>query len=233
MAEFESEFVYHCLFFILSFGIVYPPTEFVSLGLTINHIFSSLLGSEEIEFVQYHLRRTCLTVLVHAFLPFIYVLIYYLKFDNDLFVHSITESPLAFVVWNPLALGALLAPPFAVALVFYWHQNNWNKHPIVENLRKYSNADRQWERVAADVNAELRRLVDDCFHGIRHEHGLIWLITNICLFCRNDKITLQPSPIHFVAATQNWIVKTVHYNVYFAYQSDTALIAVQVRPILH
>lgn len=48
------------------------------------------------------------------------------------------------------------------------------------------------------------------------------------LLRRNDKITMQTSPIHFVAATQNWIVKAVHYNVYFAHQSDTALIAVQV-----
>lgn len=39
---------------------------------------------------------------------------------------------------------------------------------------------------------------------------------------------MQTSPIHFVAATQNWIIKAVHYNVYFAHQSDTALIAVQV-----
>lgn len=39
---------------------------------------------------------------------------------------------------------------------------------------------------------------------------------------------MQTSPIHFVAATQNWIVKAAHYNVYFAHQSDTALIAVQV-----
>lgn len=40
---------------------------------------------------------------------------------------------------------------------------------------------------------------------------------------------MQTSPIHSVSATQNWIIKAAHYNVYYAHQSDTALIAVQVN----
>lgn len=152
----EAEFVYHCIFFMFSFGIVYPPTEFVSIGLTINHMFVSLLGSAEIEFVQYHLRRTCLTQIAHAFLPLFYIVIYYLKF-GVLFQYDATDAPLTFLVWNSLVLLALLAPTIASGLVFYWQKNNWDNHPIVNNLRKYCNADKQWERIAADVNAEFRR----------------------------------------------------------------------------
>lgn len=152
----EAEFVYHCIFFIFSFGIVYPPAEFVSIGLTINHIFASILGSEDIEFVQYHLRRTCLTLIVHAFLPLIYICFYYLKF-NVLLEYDAIDAPITFLVWNSLVAFALFAPTAASGLVFYWHQNDWDKHPIVNNLRKYCNADKQWERVAADVNAEFRR----------------------------------------------------------------------------
>lgn len=152
----EAEFVYHCVFFIFSFGIVYPPTEFVSIGLTINHIFASFLASEEIEFVQYHLRRTCLTLIVHAFLPLLYISIYYLKFAV-LLEYDAIDAPLTFIVWNSVVLFGILAPIIATGLVFYWQRNNWDHHPIIGNLRKYCNADKQWERVAADVNAEFRR----------------------------------------------------------------------------
>lgn len=152
----EAEFAYHCIFFIFSFGIVYPPTEFVSIGLTINHIFGTILGSEDIEFVQYHLRRTCLNVIVHTFLPLFYILIYYLKFDT-LLEYDAIDSPLTFIVWNTLVILAFVAPTIASGVVFYWNKNDWNNHPIVTNLQKYCNADKQWERVAADVNAEFRR----------------------------------------------------------------------------
>lgn len=152
----ETEFAYHCIFFIFSFGIIYPPTEFVSIGLTINHIFASLLGSEEIEFVQYHLRRTCLTQIVHAFLPLVYISCYYLKF-GILLEYNALDAPLTFLVWNAIVLFAVLAPAIASSLVFYWHRNDWENHPIVSNLRKYCNADKQWERIATDVNAEFRR----------------------------------------------------------------------------
>lgn len=47
--------------------------------------------------------------------------------------------------------------------------------------------------------------------------------------CRDDKICMKTSAVHSVVATQNWIVKSSHYAINIAHQSDTALIAVQVR----
>lgn len=50
--------------------IIYPPTEFVSAGLTIKDIFSNLLGSENEFFVQYHIRKSVITLLIYSMLPF-------------------------------------------------------------------------------------------------------------------------------------------------------------------
>lgn len=51
-------------------GIVYPPREFVSAGFTISEVFSSWLGNESTAFVQYHIKRSIVTLLVHSLLPF-------------------------------------------------------------------------------------------------------------------------------------------------------------------
>lgn len=50
--------------------IIYPPTEFVSAGLTIKDIFSNWLGSENEFFVQYHIKRSIITLFIHSMLPF-------------------------------------------------------------------------------------------------------------------------------------------------------------------
>jgi ABC-type dipeptide/oligopeptide/nickel transport system permease component len=55
---------FFCLFIIL------PSDAMQSAGFTIPRLFSSLLGEERFNFVEYHLRRTILTIFVHATLPF-------------------------------------------------------------------------------------------------------------------------------------------------------------------
>lgn len=64
------------LFVIYTFGYIFfcllmiaPPTEFVAAGLTVQNVLSSFLGSEEMGFIYYHLRRTAATVLVHSCFP--------------------------------------------------------------------------------------------------------------------------------------------------------------------
>ena len=62
------------LFYSLMYGffclcVIAPPTEFVSAGLTIQHIFSSFLGSEDMTFIEYHIKRTTVTAFVHSLLP--------------------------------------------------------------------------------------------------------------------------------------------------------------------
>lgn len=151
----ETEFVYHLIFLLFSFCIIYPPTEFVSIGLTINHIFGTLLGAEDIEFVQYHLRRTCFTLIAHTFLPFLYITFYYLKFDDV--IEYDANLFIQFMCWNSLVIFSLISPMIGIGCVYYWWRNDYERHPIVNNLRKYCNNDNNWERAAADVNAEFRR----------------------------------------------------------------------------
>lgn len=65
-----SVFIYTIGYILFVIGLIYPPTEFVSAGLTIPELFSSVLGSEYNEFVQYHIKRSIVTLFVHSMLPF-------------------------------------------------------------------------------------------------------------------------------------------------------------------
>ena len=56
-------------YIIVSLCFVYPSNEFVQAGFTIQNIFSNFLGSEHLNFTFYHIKRTAVTSLVHAFLP--------------------------------------------------------------------------------------------------------------------------------------------------------------------
>lgn len=221
----EEEIAYHMLFVLFTFCLIYPPAEFVSIGLTINNIFGGYFGIEDVEFVQYHLRRTSFTLLAHTFMPFAYVVFYFVKFET-LFVTEVSSiwGILIFVAWNSFVTFALTVPFITGAVVYIWKLNNWRRHPIAENLRKYCNADANWERVAADINAEFRRYLENKTE--MYDRRVIH--RPFTFFSSNDKITMQTSAIHFVAATQNWVMKVSNYKVNFAHQSDTALIAIKV-----
>lgn len=151
----DTEIVYHLVFILFSYCVIYPPTEFVSTGLTINHLFSHFLGSEDIEFVQYHLRRTCITLVAHALLPFIYVILYYVKFEY--LFETNTQHVWHFAAWNAFVIFALTVPIVSAVIAYLWSKDDWKQHPIAKNLQKYCNSGGNWDRVAADVNAEYRR----------------------------------------------------------------------------
>jgi len=65
-----SALLFYTLFYLLMSGcIIYPPTEFVSAGLTVKDVFANWLGSENEFFIQYHIRRSVATLLLHSTLP--------------------------------------------------------------------------------------------------------------------------------------------------------------------
>lgn len=49
-------------------AIIFPPTEMVSAGLTVEGVLDSWLGSENINFIQYHIHRTTARLFIHSFL---------------------------------------------------------------------------------------------------------------------------------------------------------------------
>ncbi|XP_055315677.1 E3 ubiquitin-protein ligase TM129 [Sitodiplosis mosellana] len=147
----EAEFVFSLVFALFAFGIIYPPTEFESIGLTINNIFGTFLGTIEIEFVQYQLRRTCLTLFIHTILPTLYCVCYHLKF-GDLIEYDVRSFP-KFILWNSFILFAIVLPIISAGIIYYWWKNNYAMHPIIQNLRKYGNG----QQAAIDINTEYRR----------------------------------------------------------------------------
>ena len=56
-------------YWLLAACFVAPPTEFISAGLTVQNLLASLLGSEEMNFIYYHVKRTTATVVVHSLIP--------------------------------------------------------------------------------------------------------------------------------------------------------------------
>lgn len=61
---------YAFLYVLFAMCIVFPPQEFNTAGFTIPKIFYALLGDERFNFVQYQIKRTCLTIFLHSGLPF-------------------------------------------------------------------------------------------------------------------------------------------------------------------
>lgn len=66
----EIFMLYILIYIVVSFCYVFRSSEFISAGLTIEHMFSGLLGQEIDDFVKYHVKKICLTVIVYSFLPF-------------------------------------------------------------------------------------------------------------------------------------------------------------------
>lgn len=151
----EAEIVFNLVFLLFALGIIYPPQEFESIGLTINNVFSTFLGCSDIEFVQYQLRRTCLTLFIHTILPTFYVVYYFLKF-GDVFEYDVQVFP-KFVLWNLFVIFAIVLPVISAGIIYYWCANDYAKHPIARNLQKYNRDN--WIQAATDINAEYRRYV--------------------------------------------------------------------------
>lgn len=71
----SSDYVFTIFYLMISVGLIYPPTEFVSAGFTIPSIFYYILGNEHESFVQYHLKKSCLNLLVYSLLPLGYIIL--------------------------------------------------------------------------------------------------------------------------------------------------------------
>lgn len=143
---------YSIFYAIFAFCFVFPPSAFVSAGLTIAHLFDSLLGSEDLQFVPYHLRRTSTTVLVHSYLPLGYFLGLLLTEGWERTV-ILLHSPF----WIAILLFSVLLHIYCAFKVSKWRSSNWENHPMVKTMASYAGNERQWNDVAVEINAEFRR----------------------------------------------------------------------------
>lgn len=197
----ESIMVFTIFYALLCFCIVYPSTEFVSAGLTVEHVFGSTLGLEPISFVRYHIRRTSLNLMVHALLPVMYIRVYFMQFNQngDGAVDPDSYSSLA-LVWRAFIVATVALPVVVAIAIYYWSRKEWNNHPIAKRLGKFCDGERlrDWKAVAASINSEYRS---------------------------DDKVIIKMNPVSKIIVTDNWIIKTGPYWINIANQSDTALIA--------
>ena len=69
MAGSELDLMFTLGYMFFSFLLIAPPVEFVSAGITVQNIFANYLGSEEMHFIDYHIKRTTVTLISHSILP--------------------------------------------------------------------------------------------------------------------------------------------------------------------
>ncbi|XP_045492545.1 E3 ubiquitin-protein ligase TM129 isoform X1 [Colias croceus] len=132
------------LFYILfSICVVYPPTEFVSAGFTIPQVFDSFLGSENMNFIKYHMKRITITVLIHASLPLGYVITLWCGGERGEWMLS-------------SLIATALIPAYMMYTVICWWEYDKTNHPVVKALMPYVRHRQDWRVLAADFNIEFR-----------------------------------------------------------------------------
>ncbi|XP_063873330.1 transmembrane protein 129-like isoform X2 [Scylla paramamosain] len=183
------------IYWMCGLMVVFPPCAAVAAGFTIEGLLDQWLGSESITFIQYHMRRTAVTCILHSMLLPGYVVTLMMTkpwiFDFlDVHYHSQAST---------LLLLASLLPSAVVGwIVSNWWSSGWHKHPLATSLVVYApnNSPDAWKSVAADINTEYRRV---------------------------DKFTSGVSSVYRVVATDNWLMKVTTYRVQLIHLRDAVL----------
>lgn len=150
----RPEVTFTLAYIVFVFCFVFTPTEFISAGVTVQNLFSGWLGSEDLGFVQYHIKRTTVTLLVHSILP----LGYYFGMciaapDKNLwYVHSAND------IWQLYFTISVALPLFSLVLVLHWSRNKWGNHPISKSIGAHALPQSSWRAVSSSINTEFRRI---------------------------------------------------------------------------
>ncbi|XP_070693135.1 E3 ubiquitin-protein ligase TM129 isoform X1 [Pempheris klunzingeri] len=151
----SPELSFTLAYIAFSVCFVFTPNEFRSAGLTVQHLFSSWLGSEDVGFVQYHVRRTSVTVLVHCSLP----LGYYIGMciaapeKNLGYLYEVSDG------WRAFLLLSLCLQLVSWMFIIYWSRHRWHNHPISRVLQAHVQPPHSsWGSVATSINTEFRRI---------------------------------------------------------------------------
>lgn len=140
----ESDWIYISFSLVTSFCFIF--NEFASAGVTVSGIFGKFFGDEYSQFVQYHILRTSVTLIVHSALPLFFVLLRFLSIGPDDGIY-----------YQIIVASALLLPTLSFTLVFYWWINGWRDHGVVKALRVYmQNGTSGWMPLVTDINTEYR-----------------------------------------------------------------------------
>ncbi|KAG2465615.1 TM129 ligase, partial [Polypterus senegalus] len=150
----SPEVTFTLAYVVFAVCFVFPPNEFRSAGVTVQNLLSGWLGSEDVAFVHYHIKRTCATLLVHSLLPLgYYVGMCFASPEQKLYyVHLASDG------WQLYFSLAFALPLVCVILVYYWSLRKWSCHPIARTLASHALPQSGWRAVASSVNTEFRRI---------------------------------------------------------------------------
>merc|ERR1711997_210479 len=207
------------LFYVLfCFCFVFQSKEFSSAGLSPENLLCLMgwlghrqgedgSGSEELKFLNYNIRKTAGTIVIHAVLPLVYLIGYsYFVFmdDQNQAAHGNSGddyykfyAPQSTTLLSLFFSASILMALAAISLAFYWSINDWTYHPFVKKLSLYC-VNNSWRDVANDINNEFRRI---------------------------DKLCIRTNPVMKVVVTDNWIIMVGQWpwNLHLAHQSDVEL----------
>ncbi|KAF5397271.1 Transmembrane protein [Paragonimus heterotremus] len=162
------EVLYTLLFCLFVFCTVYPPLEFVAAGVTLENIFGPLLGSENLFFFEYHIRRTTMLRVVWSF----YILLCYfmMRCLSETVVLASPNVHPPFTLWDiVLWIGIACATCICSHTYLVWYAGGkWSGHPTIISLRKLANStfennrtensfEERWHSFVSNINAECRR----------------------------------------------------------------------------
>ncbi|XP_072042259.1 E3 ubiquitin-protein ligase TM129-like [Amphiura filiformis] len=147
----SEEFIYSLAYLLIAVCVVVPPTEFRSAGLTVQNLLSTWLGSEDVYFIHYHIKRTTATVVVHSLLPIgYYIGLSFVAPDLNLQTPWEANS-----LWQLYLLASTIYLICASALAVYWKSHKWSCHRIARTLSYHGTS---WRAVAAAIDIEFRRI---------------------------------------------------------------------------
>ncbi|KAL3267963.1 hypothetical protein HHI36_007100 [Cryptolaemus montrouzieri] len=198
----QLDFIYPILYLLLCACMIYPPAEFVSAGFTIPVLFSRYLGREEEAFIHYHIKRSCLTLMMYALFPVGYILTLIL-FGNIDMLTAFTTS-----YFGNIYMGiSLLLPLLGSYQIKTWTDNNYEKHPIAINLSKFCNNDMNWRSVQINIDVECRRQGNIYIQTNSISHIVVtenWIlkVTPFTIFLAHQSdstVTVKTSDIHEIS----------------------------------
>ncbi|KAG9479513.1 hypothetical protein GDO78_011509 [Eleutherodactylus coqui] len=139
---------------VFSVCFVFTPNEFHSAGITVQNLLSGWLGSEDVAFTQYHVRRTTATLLVHSLLPMgYYIGMCFAAPEKQLYYfYAVSDG------WRIFALFAVILPTAAGFLALYWSRKRWTNHPLARALAHHALPHSDWRIVVFSINNEFRRI---------------------------------------------------------------------------
>ncbi|XP_017776666.1 PREDICTED: E3 ubiquitin-protein ligase TM129 [Nicrophorus vespilloides] len=188
-----ADVVFLLFYLLFAFCVIFPPTECISFGFTIPQLFSSILGSEHENFIEYHMKRTAFTLLIYSVLPLGFI------FGTTFFGDENGIQKLWFVddsIWISVLLSLAIILPILAFFEIVRYKLSWENHAIVKTLKKFTTGNRDWRMIAQNINFEFRSI---------------------------DKLCVQTNAIIKIVATENWIIKVTPLSMCISHQSDSQL----------